>query len=918
MGTRARDFSKNLGGGAEGGNVSLADLLPYLTTSNVTELSNLYYSNARVFANLSLASINVLADVDTENYTANIGFGLVWTGNLWVPGAVTANLTSFTSDDLPEGTINLYYTNTRVRSAVGALNPTIIYDESTGLFAANVETFNLSANTTDAIPEGFVNLYFSNARSFANLQLASLTDLSDVDYGGNTPANLNILSYDYDANVWRPVILQSIAEADTANIVRSLANHTTDSLKEGNVNYYYSNVRFLNDLLDTSINVHFDVNTSNNLAVGKVLGWTGFAWEPIEANAAAGIGGGTGQFAEFSNIANVALYAIRAGVADNVEFANVAGYTQRADFANTAGVAQQADSANVALFAEFSNQANTAIFANYADVANSISEFFVAENATTANTVKTLSNFTTDDLLEGNTNFYYTDQKVYTNVSLMSIDVLADVLISEAQLNDVLMWNGTNWVSNSLISAPGFSNFVERANIANTVLSLDNFTTDDVQEGIVNQYYTINRVNADIATVLAGRDISVGDVITKNLRVNGNVVVVGSTVALDVATIQTSAKEIFLNTSGAPDGSGIIWSGANISLRYDQVNDALKSSRTLMVTGNIVPSISGEFNLGLPNFRWKDIWLGSTTLYLGNLRLSEGPDGQLQIFNSETGEASGATLANVNATEQVTVNRVDSSGNEIKSFIGGEISQFSEGTTGNLFLGIKKNGEENKFSGIKIQRKLYDSSNVQTDVIIYNDSEGKNPSTSRLALYGDGNIELTGEVLISGNVRIIGNTSLSLPAFDFQTNTTIISEYSNTDPAVLYSDGVITVNKDGVYEATAILTLSDDWQDTPIKAAYIPTGTYIVQITANDSAVGGGHTQEYYSGVMSWYSNDTNSGTADEIALHRAGAGPGNGTIFLRVQRTLTANSDDLKLQIAGTTINTGVSSYTFKFRRLL
>jgi hypothetical protein len=200
------------------------------------------------------------------------------------------------------------------------------------------------------------------------------------------------------------------------------------------------------------------------------------------------------------------------------------------------------------------------------------------------------------------------------------------------------------------------------------------------------------------------------------------------------------------------------------------------------------------------------------------------------------------------------------------------------------------------------------------DLIFYNDSENAYNSLPRLSILGSGNIEIRGAVTVNSNTLVqIARTSIT-------SATSTVLEYASNNLAASYNQetGIITVNKDGVYEATVMITLSEDWQDTLIEAAYIPTGTYVVQIKVNDSAVGGGHTQEYYSGVMSWYSNDTNSGTADEIALHRAGAGPGNGTIFLRVQRTLTADTDDLKLQIAGTTINTGVSSYTFKFRRLL
>jgi hypothetical protein len=69
---------------------------------------------------------------------------------------------------------------------------------------------------------------------------------------------------------------------------------------------------------------------------------------------------------------------------------------------------------------------------------------------------------------------------------------------------------------------------------------------------------------------------------------------------------------------------------------------------------------------------------------------------------------------------------------------------------------------------------------------------------------------------------------------------------------------------------------------------------------------------------MSWISTDTNEVSSDEIVLHRAGTASNAGNLYLRVLRTLTADTADLKLQIAGSTNNTGASTYTYRFRRLI
>ena len=123
------------------------------------------------------------------------------------------------------------------------------------------------------------------------------------------------------------------------------------------------------------------------------------------------------------------------------------------------------------------------------------------------------------------------------------------------------------------------------------------------------------------------------------------------------------------------------------------------------------------------------------------------------------------------------------------------------------------------------------------------------------------------------------------------------------------------LNIDQVYSTSTTITLSTNWQDTDVDAAELATGSYMVQCTANDSGVGGNEVNTYYTGIMSWYSGGDTENSYDEITLHRAGAASGSGNIFLQVLRT---SGGFMKLQIAGTTNNSGPSTYTLKFRRMI
>lgn len=75
------------------------------------------------------------------------------------------------------------------------------------------------------------------------------------------------------------------------------------------------------------------------------------------------------------------------------------------------------------------------------------------------------------------------------------------------------------------------------------------------------------------------------------------------------------------------------------------------------------------------------------------------------------------------------------------------------------------------------------------------------------------------------------------------------------------------------------LTITQKWMDTGIQGNSLQDGTYIVQVTINSSD--NGMYNIFSSGVMSWYSGNTNNTEEDEIILHRVGHAYGS-VIYLR------------------------------------
>lgn len=110
------------------------------------------------------------------------------------------------------------------------------------------------------------------------------------------------------------------------------------------------------------------------------------------------------------------------------------------------------------------------------------------------------------------------------------------------------------------------------------------------------------------------------------------------------------------------------------------------------------------------------------------------------------------------------------------------------------------------------------------------------------------------------------------------------------------------------------LTITQKWMDTGIQGNSLQDGTYIVQVTINSSD--NGMWNIFSSGVMSWYSGNTNDSEEDEIILHRVGYAYGN-VIYLRTIQ-LSGGTSGMKLQISSSKDFTKEAKVTFKFKKII
>lgn len=110
------------------------------------------------------------------------------------------------------------------------------------------------------------------------------------------------------------------------------------------------------------------------------------------------------------------------------------------------------------------------------------------------------------------------------------------------------------------------------------------------------------------------------------------------------------------------------------------------------------------------------------------------------------------------------------------------------------------------------------------------------------------------------------------------------------------------------------LTITQKWMDTGIQGNSLQDGTYIVQVTINSSD--NRMWNIFSSGVMSWYSGNTNDTEEDEIILHRVGHAYGS-VIYLRTIQ-LSGGTSGMKLQISSSKDFTKEAKVTFKFKKII
>ena len=258
-----------------------------LATDLVGNVTGNVSGSAGTVTSLSNRSVGDLSDVDITTTAPTNNQALVWdnANGKFIPGDSFSQSdfdTAFTSkdtDDLSEGTTNLYYTNARADARISAADTDDLSEGSTNLYYTNARfDTRFTAKSTTNLSEG-TNLYYTNARADARIAL-------------QVGANLDLSSKTTTDLAEGTKLYYTDARFDTRFTAKSTTN-----LSEG-TNLYYTNARADARIAAASIDDLTDVDITTAAPTNnQVLVWDNANSKFIPGDAAADFTDLTGKIA---------------------------------------------------------------------------------------------------------------------------------------------------------------------------------------------------------------------------------------------------------------------------------------------------------------------------------------------------------------------------------------------------------------------------------------------------------------------------------------------------------------------------------------------------------------------------------------------------------------------------------------------
>lgn len=645
---------------------------------------------------------------------------LMYSGNAWLligsnPGLVTTF--SGTSDDVPEGQ-KLYFTNARARAAISAGDGSIVYDPILGTIKAVVSanSLNLGANT---------NL------TLGNLTVAGkLITLGNVNVSGNLIANAGIIT---PANITAGNVS---ATYFTGNGSRLTGIVTSINSITGNLtvsNSIVANGLVINGVdLSNTINVKnifSNILTSNTIVTNAITSniWNGIYTANVIESANSLYYTNTRVYANVKPLLDLKANVTDLTTANVIESASNLYYTNarvQEYLTNVTGTILPAIGnmidigSNDKPFRDLWLFGSSIKFSNSGSISQSANNFVVVDGAGTVvvsananakvitsatgkidSALLAESGLTTANIPEGAANLYYSNDRVFANISLANINALYDVDTATIPpgVGQGLIWNGSKWVANTItVSATEFANIANVvvgivdsarnsniantvlglvnasiqsafANVSNIVLSIDNFTTSNLREGS-NLYYTNARVRT---AIFAGNGLSYSNVTGK---------------------IESSNSIVISANVPANPYVGMAWVDSNTGKRYDYISDGDSYQWVQLVLDS---GYGVNFGDAIPTFTTGTVSEVSSNLYFTSARvISAVSTGQISNISVTGNVVSGNVTTGSITAGNISANYLSGNGSQLVGIVGlasrvttsGNTTTIAANASSNIFI----------------------------------------------------------------------------------------------------------------------------------------------------------------------------------------------------------------------------------------
>jgi hypothetical protein len=504
----------------------------------------------------SVTSVNtqvgaVVLDTDDISETA--------TNQYFTAARFDTQLATKDTDDVSEGVTNQYFTNTRADARIAAADLTDLNDvdytagagidgrvltyvnansrwEAVASPSAPVTSVNTQTGAvvldSDDVSEGVTNQYFTNTRADARIAAADLTDLNDVDYTAGAGIDGRVLTYVNANSRWEAVApsggsvgtLQQVTDqgsTTTTNISTAQITLGGDLLADGVLTRTIGDEtnRFITSYSDLNGAVRFKAKASVALSKGDVVYIDGVSGgvptvSKAQSNSASTMPAFGLCYAAASLNADVEIVTL-----GNLDGINTGSFsvgdtlyvssTTAGALTNSAPTSESNLIQNIAKVVKVDAVGNSGIYkvggaGRTAATPNLNQDKIFLGNASnqavsTALSSVNLSSFNnnldSDDISEGVTNQYFTNTRADARIAAANLTDLNDVDYTAGAGIDgrVLTYVNANsrWEAVASPSAP-----VTSVNTQTGAVVLD---SDDVSEGVTNQYFTNTRADARIA-----------------------------------------------------------------------------------------------------------------------------------------------------------------------------------------------------------------------------------------------------------------------------------------------------------------------------------------------------------------------------------------------------------------------------------